>query len=124
MRRVYSCSFCEHTRSIWSSQPDDFEAERYTLRPAMFNRHTELFVGVTLYNEDEILFTRTMHGIMSAAATRLILRSLLTVSLAENISHLCTREKSRTWGKEGWKKVVVCIVADGRKVIHPRVLDW
>ncbi|KAA1099577.1 Chitin synthase, class 3 [Puccinia graminis f. sp. tritici] len=31
--------------------------------------------------------------------------------------------RSLTWGKDGWKKVVVCIVADGRKVIHPRVLD-
>jgi hypothetical protein len=44
--------------------------------------------------------------------------------IKENIAHLCTRNKSRTWGKDGWKKVVVCIVADGRKVIHPRVLDW
>ncbi|KAG0144693.1 hypothetical protein CROQUDRAFT_659643 [Cronartium quercuum f. sp. fusiforme G11] len=41
----------------------------------------------------------------------------------ENIAHLCTRNKSRTWGKDGWQKVVVCIVADGRNVIHPRVLD-
>ncbi|PLW17349.1 hypothetical protein PCANC_14075 [Puccinia coronata f. sp. avenae] len=85
--------------------PDDFEAEKYTLRAAKMNRETELFVGVTMYNEDEVLFTRTMHGIM------------------KNIAHLCTRNKSRTWGKDGWKKVVVCIVADGRKVIHPRVLD-
>ncbi|MBW0462815.1 hypothetical protein O181_002530 [Austropuccinia psidii MF-1] len=85
--------------------PDDFESERYTLRAAKLNRDVELFVGVTMYNEDEILFTRTLHGIM------------------KNIAHLCTRNKSRTWGRDGWKKVVVCIVADGRKVIHPRVLD-
>ncbi|KAA1088370.1 Chitin synthase, class 3 [Puccinia graminis f. sp. tritici] len=85
--------------------PDDFESEKYTLRAAKMNRETELFVGVTMYNEDEVLFTRTMHGVM------------------KNIAHLCTRNKSRTWGKDGWKKVVVCIVADGRKVIHPRVLD-
>ncbi|KAF9577156.1 Chitin synthase, class 2, partial [Lunasporangiospora selenospora] len=26
------------------------------------------------------------------------------------------------WGKDGWKKVVVCVVADGRKKVHPRVL--
>ena len=30
---------------------------------------------------------------------------------------------SRMWGKEGWKKAVVCIISDGRKNIHPRVLD-
>ncbi|EGG10391.1 family 2 glycosyltransferase [Melampsora larici-populina 98AG31] len=85
--------------------PDNFEAERYNLRAAKLNRDTELFVGVTMYNEDEVLFTRTMHGVM------------------KNIAHLCTRNKSRTWGKDGWKKVVVCIVADGRNVINPRVLD-
>ncbi|KIS01741.1 chitin synthase [Cryptococcus deuterogattii 2001/935-1] len=28
--------------------------------------------------------------------------------------------KSKTWGENGWKKVVVCIVADGRKKINPR----
>ena len=47
----------------------------------------------------------------------------------KNIAHLCTRNKryvitdSRMWGKDGWKKAVVCIVSDGRKNIHPRVLD-
>jgi chitin synthase len=56
-----------------------------------------------------------------------------------NIAHLCTRTNSQTWGPDAWKKVgfpspalscsshflqvVVCIVADGRKKIHPRVLD-
>lgn len=38
----------------------------------------------------------------------------------QNIAHLCSRTKSRTWGKEGWKKVVVCVVADGRFKINPR----
>jgi len=27
------------------------------------------------------------------------------------------------WGPEGWKKVVVCIVADGRQVVNKKVLD-
>ncbi|PWN52460.1 hypothetical protein IE53DRAFT_385106 [Violaceomyces palustris] len=85
--------------------PDDFPKENFTLRPAMYNRHTEIFIVVTMYNEDEILFTRTLHGIM------------------KNIAHLCSRHKSRTWGTNGWKKVVVAIIADGRKKIHPRVLD-
>jgi hypothetical protein len=40
-----------------------------------------------------------------------------------NISFLCTRKNSQTWGPNAWEKVVVCIVADGRKKIHPRVLD-
>ena len=87
--------------------PDDFTQRGYKLRQQIGTtmRETELFVCVTMYNEDEIGFTRTMHGIM------------------QNISHLCSRTKSRTWGKEGWKKIVVCIVADGRKKVHPRTLN-
>ena len=85
--------------------PDDFISDGYTLRPALFGRETQLFITVTMFNEDEILFTRTMHGIM------------------RNIAHLCSRSRSRVWGKDGWQKVVVCVVADGRRDIHPRVLD-
>ncbi|BGP17939.1 hypothetical protein JCM10213_003947 [Rhodosporidiobolus nylandii] len=85
--------------------PEDFNKRQYTLRPSLYNRQTELFVVITMYNENEELFCRTLHGVM------------------KNISQLCKRKKSSTWGQDGWKKVVVCIVADGRKAIHPRVLD-
>ncbi|KAK9494425.1 chitin synthase-domain-containing protein [Lipomyces doorenjongii] len=85
--------------------PDDFVKSGFNLRPANNDRETELCICITMYNEDEINFTRTMHAVM------------------RNIAHLCSRSKSRVWGKEGWKKVVVCIVADGRKNINPRVLD-
>ncbi|SNX81803.1 probable Chitin synthase 3 [Melanopsichium pennsylvanicum] len=91
--------------SAVTCDPDDFTAESFTLRPALYGRHTELFIAITMYNEDEVLFCRTFHGVM------------------KNIAHLCSRNKSRTWGKEGWKKVVVAIISDGRKNIHPRVLD-
>ena len=30
--------------------PDEFKDENYTLRPAMWNRETELFIVVTMYN--------------------------------------------------------------------------
>ncbi|KAB8267467.1 chitin synthase-domain-containing protein [Aspergillus minisclerotigenes] len=87
--------------------PDDFTQRGYKLRQQIGTtmRETELFICVTMYNEDEICFTRTMHGVM------------------RNISHLCSRSKSRTWGKDGWKKIVVCIIADGRKKVHPRTLN-
>lgn len=55
--------------------------------------------------EDEVLFTRTMHGVM------------------KNIRHLTTRDRSRTWGPDAWKKVVVCIVSDGRSKINPKTLN-
>lgn len=41
----------------------------------------------------------------------------------KNVAHLCSRSRSKTWNGEGWKKVVVCIVADGRKKCDPRVLN-
>ncbi|KAL4078434.1 glycosyltransferase family 2 protein [Scleroderma yunnanense] len=85
--------------------PDDFEKEKFFLRQNENGRTTELFIVITMYNEDEVLFCRTIYGVM------------------RNIAHLCSRKHSQTWGPDAWKKVVVCIVADGRKKIHPRVLD-
>ncbi|KAJ4371049.1 Chitin synthase, class 2 [Didymella sp. IMI 355093] len=86
--------------------PDDFVDRGYKLRQNIGNpRETELFICITMYNENEIDFTRTMHGVM------------------QNISHFCSRMKSRTWGKDGWQKIVVCIISDGRSKVHPRTLD-
>ena len=87
--------------------PDDFISHGYKLRQNYGNttRETELFICVTMYNESEIHFARTMHAVM------------------RNISHFCSRTKSRTWGKDGWQKIVVCIISDGRSKVHPRTLD-
>jgi len=84
--------------------PRDFANERFTLRQTLFAkpRATELFIVVTMYNEDEILFARTMRGVI------------------KNIQHLNSRSKSKTWGEDAWKKVVVCIVSDGRQKINER----
>lgn len=41
----------------------------------------------------------------------------------KNIRHLTTRDRSRTWGPDSWKKVVVCIVSDGRSKINPKTLN-
>ncbi|KAM3481914.1 hypothetical protein MY8738_004223 [Beauveria namnaoensis] len=87
--------------------PDDFVERGYHLRQSIgrTTRETELFICITMYNEDEICFTRTMHAVM------------------KNISHFCSRSRSRTWGETGWHKIVVCIICDGRPKIHPRTLD-
>ena len=55
-----------------------------------------------MYNEDEVLFARTMTGVF------------------KNINYLCGRSRSSTWGADAWKKVVVCVVSDGRAKINPR----
>lgn len=91
--------------SACTSDPDRFAASGFTLRPAIYEREIQLCICVTMYNEDEFAFTRTMHAVM------------------KNIAQLCSRTKSRVWGREGWKKVVVTVVSDGRSQINPRVLD-
>lgn len=85
--------------------PDDFMASRYSLRPYLYGRHTELFIVMTMYNEDEVLFVKTMNAVI------------------KNIAHLCGRNRSKMWGPEGWKKVVVCIVSDGRSKVNKRTLQ-
>ncbi|KAL1684650.1 hypothetical protein GGG16DRAFT_119606 [Schizophyllum commune] len=36
-------------------------------------RQTELFIVITMYNEDEVLFCRTLYGVMGIAAMQVIL---------------------------------------------------
>ncbi|KAI0720104.1 chitin synthase [Cerioporus squamosus] len=85
--------------------PDDFMRQKYTLRPYLMGRRTELFIVMTMYNEDEVLFCRTMNAVL------------------KNIAHLCSRTKSKMWGPDGWKKVVVCVVSDGRNKVNKRTLQ-
>ncbi|PHH52161.1 Chitin synthase 3 [Ceratocystis fimbriata CBS 114723] len=91
----YSAATCD---------PSDFYDDNFTLRQKLFTkpRHTELFIVVTMYNEDEILFARTMIGVF------------------KNVEYMCTRKTSKTWGPDAWKKIVVCVVSDGRGKINPR----
>lgn len=44
--------------------PDEFMRRKYTLRPYLYGRHTELFIVMTMYNEDEILFVKTMNALV------------------------------------------------------------
>ncbi|KAG8815203.1 hypothetical protein FRC17_000832 [Serendipita sp. 399] len=85
--------------------PDEFVQKKFSLRQVEYGRQTELFIVITMYNENEVMFCRTLHGVM------------------KNIAHLTSRKSSKVWGPDSWQKVVVCIVADGRKKVHPRVLD-
>lgn len=55
--------------------PDDFMKSRYSLRPYLYGRQTELFIVMTMYNEDEILFVKTMNAVL------------------KNIAHLCSRSR-------------------------------
>ena len=74
--------------------PNNFNEENYNLRQQLYSppRRTEIMICLTMYNEDEFLFTRTMHAVVT------------------NIVHLCSRGRSKTWGDEGWKKVCLILI--------------
>lgn len=81
--------FLQSRYTAVTATPDDFNQAGYTLRPTLLNRQTELMIVVTIYNEDAVLFCRTMHGIQ------------------KNIAFLCSRKNSATWGPDGWKSEFV-----------------
>ena len=67
-------------------------------------RQTEPYIVMTKYNEDDSLLTRTIQGVV------------------KNTAYLCNYDRSKTWGKDGWKKVFVHIVSDSRRKIDSRTL--
>jgi chitin synthase len=73
----------------------------------MYNRHTELLIAVTYYNEDKVLTARTLHGVMT------------------NIRDIVNMKKSTFWNKGGpaWQKIVVCLVFDGIDPCDKETLD-
>jgi chitin synthase len=93
----YSAATCD---------PNDFMADGFSLRQVLYDppRRTELFIVITVHNADEEL-SQTMHGVI------------------RNIAHLCQQNNSKTWGQDGWKKVVVCIISDGGANLNPGTLS-
>lgn len=86
--------------------PSNFVRNEYFLTQAIFPRprETEIMVVVTLYKEDDVQLARTLKGVFA------------------NIKYL-QAQKTGFWGDgEAWKKIVVCIVSDGRDVINKRAL--
>ncbi|KAL9624323.1 MAG: hypothetical protein Q9160_001570 [Pyrenula sp. 1 TL-2023] len=88
--------------------PSEFTLKNgYNLRPAMYNRHTELLIAITYYNEDKVLTARTLHGVM------------------QNLRDIVNLKRSEFWNKGGpaWQKIVVCLVFDGIDPCDKGVLD-
>lgn len=73
----------------------------------MYNRHTELLIAITYYNEDKVLTARTLHGVM------------------KNIKDIVSLKKSKLWHQGGpaWQKIVVCIIFDGLDPCDKNTLD-
>lgn len=99
MKMRYTAATCD---------PNDFTLKNgYDLRPRMYNRHTELLIAITYYNEDKVLLARTLHGVM------------------QNIRDIVNLKKSTFWNKGGpaWQKIVVCLVFDGIEKADKNTLD-
>lgn len=73
----------------------------------MYNRHTELLVSITYYNENKAMMSRTLHSVM------------------RNIQEIVNLKKTEFWNRGGpaWQKIVVCIVCDGIDPCDKEVLD-
>ncbi|KAJ2931569.1 hypothetical protein H1R20_g5411, partial [Candolleomyces eurysporus] len=92
--------------------PDDFtEQNGWSLRQKMYNRETELLIAVTSYNEDKILYARTLHGVML------------------NIRDIAKTRQSKYWkkhaeeGRPAWQKITVALIVDGLEAMDKSVLD-
>ena len=92
--------------------PDEFtEANGWSLRTKMYNRDTEILISVTSYNENKMLFARTLYGVML------------------NIRDICKTKRSKFWrrhaeeGNPGWKKITVALIVDGLEPMDKTVLD-
>jgi chitin synthase len=102
---------CHHFLPIDTAatcDPDEFTLRNgYNLRPSMYNRHTELLIAITYYNEDKVLTARTLHGVM------------------QNVRDIVNLKKTEFWNRGGpaWQKIVVCLVFDGMDPCDKNTLD-
>lgn len=92
--------------------PDEFtKANGWSLRTSNYARSTELLIAVTSYNEDKILYARTLHGVFL------------------NIRDICKTKSSKYWkraGEEGlpaWQRITVALIVDGLEPMDKSVLD-
>ncbi|SCU78318.1 LAME_0A04104g1_1 [Lachancea meyersii CBS 8951] len=101
-----SPEYTEMRYTACTSEPDNYVDEGYSLRFAEMNRECQIAICITMYNEDKFALSSTLHSVM------------------RNITHMCKRKKSHVWGPNGWKKIQVIIVSDGRSNINKGSLDY
>ncbi|KAH8430908.1 uncharacterized protein LDX57_008572 [Aspergillus melleus] len=105
---AFSEEFTHMRYTAATCDPDEFTLRNgYNLRPAIYNRHTELLIAITYYNEDKVLTARTLHGVM------------------QNVRDIVNLKKSEFWNKGGpaWQKIVVALVFDGIEPCDKNTLD-
>ena len=63
-------------------EPEEFVGHGYKPRTLRYKRRIKVALVMTMYNEDENLFTKSM------------------LNVQKNIAHMC---HERNWGKDGWQ---------------------
>lgn len=101
-----SPEFTEMRYTACTVDADEFLEEGYSLRFAEMNRECQIVICITMYNEDKFALARTIDSIM------------------KNVAHLCGRRRSQVWGPDGWKKVSVILISDGRTKVNQGALDY
>ncbi|KAH7136176.1 chitin synthase class III [Dendryphion nanum] len=105
---AYEEEFTKMRYTAATCDPNDFTLrDGFDLRAHMYNRHTELLIAITYYNEDKTLLARTLHGTM------------------KNIRDIVQLKHSKFWnvGGPAWQKIVVCLVFDGIDNVDKDVFD-
>ncbi|ORZ26960.1 chitin synthase-domain-containing protein [Lobosporangium transversale] len=84
---------------------------RYKLRTQSLNRTIELAICLTVNEETPQEFCLTLHSLIKNIRQ-------MCLSVSKSRSH-----KNPVWAEEdSWQKVVICIVADGRRNLNPLIL--
>ncbi|CAG8760564.1 4196_t:CDS:2, partial [Racocetra fulgida] len=85
--------------------PDEFVEKKYSIRQNNYKRDTEIMVVITMYNENDALFIKTISSVI------------------KNVAYICSKKRSEIWGSECLKKIVVLIVSDGCNKVNKRALN-
>ncbi|GMF29995.1 unnamed protein product [Phytophthora lilii] len=104
-RMWYTPVYCPH--------PIDFSNLGYRLRCVETGRRPRLMICITMYNEQPQQLKDTLK------------------KLANNLAYLKEQKKVDEKALSGvfsgddvWQNVLVCIIADGREQVHPKMLDY
>lgn len=98
---------------VFSPRPEDFTNHGYRLRSVEMQRRPRLLICITIYNE----------GPQQLKATLRKLVNNLAFLQKQQPGHAKTLGGAFA-GDDVWKNVLVCIVADGREQISPKMLDY
>ncbi|KAJ3401775.1 Chitin synthase, class 2 [Chytriomyces hyalinus] len=102
VRYAKSDEFTHLRYTAATTEPNDFAAT-YSLRQKLGARKTKIAVVCTMYNEDDVLFAKTISAVQ------------------ENIAYLCSGCPG--WDADAWREIVVVIVSDGRGKVNQSTLD-